>query len=117
MRKNIETQEWISGFETTDRSDNIYYLSGSGSIVINDESKYAKIITTPLLYDAGCEFIKSGIIELTRNGNVTTIDYGDGTCDDMATVTTDGTTEEISLHSHRFKDGGRFNQSLSGIWG
>jgi hypothetical protein len=108
VRKNTETQEWISGFETTDKSDNVFYLSGSGSIVINDEAKYAKNITTPLFYDASCEFIKSGVVELTRNGNVTTIDYGDGTCDDKATVTTDGTTEEINLHSHGFKHGGHF---------
>ena len=109
VRKNTEIQEWISGFETAEKSDNVYYLSGSGSIVINDEAKYGKKITTPLLYDAVCEFIISGVVELTRNGNVTTIDFGDGTCDDKATVTTDGTTEEINLHSKRFKNGSHFD--------
>jgi len=115
VRKNKETLEWISGFETAVRSDNVFYLSGSGSIIINDEAKYARNITTPLLYDASCEFIKSGIVELTRKGNVITIDYGDGTCDDKATVTTDGTTEEISLPSHRFKLGGRFFRHCPGF--
>ncbi len=69
---------------TADKSDNFFYLSGSGSIVVDNEAKYARNITTPLLYDASCEFIKSGVVELTRHGNVTTIDYGDGICDDKA---------------------------------
>lgn len=115
VRINTETQEWISGFETAGKSDDAYYLSGSGSITINDEKKYSREIITPLLYDGSCEYIKSGIIELTRNDKVTTIDYGDGTCDNKATVTTDGTTEEINLHSHRFKDGGRFKEQCPGF--
>ena len=115
VRKNSETQEWLAGFETADRSDNVYYLSGSGSITINDTAKYSRTITAPLLYDSSCEFIKSGIIELTRNGNVTVIDYGDGTCDDSATVTAGGTTEVISLHSNRFREGGKFNGECPGF--
>jgi hypothetical protein len=115
VRKNTETQEWISGFETTDRSDNVFYLSGSGSIVINEEAKYIKNITTPLLNDASCGFITSGVVELTRNGNVSIIDYGDGTCDDKATVTTNGTTEEINLHSNMFQHGGHFNDHCPGF--
>lgn len=115
VRKNDEMQEWISGFETADKSDNVYYLSGVGSIVINDTASYTKNITTPLLYDASCEYIKSGVIELTRNGDVTIINYGDGTCDDTATVTTGGITEEINLHSNKFRDGGHFDNNCPGF--
>ncbi|MCJ7447088.1 MAG: hypothetical protein MUO72_05330 [Bacteroidales bacterium] len=115
VRKNDESQEWTAGFETTDKKDNVYYLSGSGSVVINDAEKYAKTITTPLLFDGSCEFIKSGVIELNRNGNEVIIDYGDGTCDDKATVTTNGTTEEINLHSHKFREGGRFGKHFHGF--
>jgi hypothetical protein len=115
VRQNKETQDWISGFETAERSDNIFYLSGSGSIVLNDTAAYSKNITTPLLYDASCEFITSGVVELTRKGNVTIIDYGNGTCDDKATVTTNGTTEEINLHSNKFMEGGRFGNHCEGF--
>jgi hypothetical protein len=111
VRKNNETQEWISGFETADKSDNIYYLSGSGSIIVNDTLKYSKEITSPLLYDAGCDYIKSGIVELTRNGSVAIIDYGDGTCDNKATITIDTTTQEINLRSYKFKDGSHFDKN------
>jgi hypothetical protein len=115
VRKNTEDQEWLSGFETADKSDNVYYLSGSGSIVVNDSARYARNITTPLLYDASCGFIKSGIVELTRNGNKTVINYGDGTCDDKATVTANGITEEINLHSNKFRDGSDFGKNCPGF--
>jgi hypothetical protein len=115
VRKNKETQEWISGFETRDISDNKYYLSGSGSVTINDTAKYTKTITTPLLFDASCNFISSGIVELTKNGTTATINYGDGTCDNKATLTIDGNTEEINLRSNKFPGGGHFEKHFHGF--
>jgi hypothetical protein len=115
VRTNNELIEWVSGFETTDKADNVYYISGSGSVVLNDTATYSKTITTPLLFDASCEFIKSGVVELNRRGNVSVIDYGAGTCDDIATITTNGTTEEINLHSNRFKEGGEFGKHCHGF--
>jgi hypothetical protein len=114
-RKNSETEEWTAGFETADRSDNIYYLTGAGSIVINDTATYSRKIITPLLYDAGCDFIKSGVVELNRRGSIATIDYGDGTCDDTAAITTNGTTESITLHSGKFREGGKFDRHFHGF--
>lgn len=115
VRKNTETQEWITGFETAVRSDNKYYLSGSGTIVLNDTVRFSKLITTPLLFDASCDYISSGVIELTRGGVTSTIDYGDGTCDDVATVATGGTTEEINLQSVKFRHGGNFSANCPGF--
>jgi hypothetical protein len=115
VRKNKETQEWIAGFETNDRSDNKYYLSGSGSVTINDTATYTKTITTPLLFDSSCNFISSGIVELTKNGTTATINYGDGICDNKATLTIDGNSEEINLHSYQFPGGGRFEKHFHGF--
>jgi hypothetical protein len=115
VRKNAETQEWTSGFETLDKSDNVYYLSGSGSVTINDTATYTKTITTPLLFDASCDYISKGVVELTKNGSTAVIDYGDGTCDSKATVTIDGTTEDINLHSYRFPGGGHFEKHFHGF--
>jgi hypothetical protein len=115
VRTNTETAEWISGFETSDKTDNVYSVTGSGTVVLNDTATYTKTITTALLFDAGCDYIKSGVIELNRNGVVSVIDYGDGTCDSVATVTTDGTTEEINLHSNKFKEGGKFGKHCHGL--
>ncbi len=116
VRENNESAEWTAGFETTSKSDNIYYLTGSGKVVLNDTT-YTKTITTPLLFDGSCDYVKSGIVELTKNGSTAVIDYGDGVCDNKATVTIDGTTEEISLHSHRFGEGGKFGKHCHGFGG
>ncbi len=112
-----DTIEWINGFETPEKSDNVYYKSGSGSISMNDTVVFSRVITKPLLRDS-CEFISSGIVEITRNNNKVTINYGNGTCDNIATVTTDSTTEDINLFSPRFKEGGRFDKRChrSGGW-
>jgi hypothetical protein len=115
VRENKESQEWTAGFGTRDKSDDVYYLSGNGSVSINDTVTYTKTITIPLLFDSSCEFISKGVVELTRNGSTATIDYGDGTCDNKATVTIDGTTEEISLHSFRFHEGGHFEKHFHGF--
>lgn len=115
VRENNESAEWISGFGTTSRSDDKYYLTGSGKVTLNDTT-YTKTITTPLLFDGSCEYrITSGIVQLTKNSSSATIDYGDGTCDNKATVTIDGNTEEISLHSHDFKGGGMFGRHCRGF--
>jgi hypothetical protein len=115
VRKSTDTQEWLSGFTTADKSDDSYYLSGSGSIVVNDTAKFSRVITTPLLYQASCDYIVSGVVELTRNGVTSTIDYGDGTCDSTATITTNGTTEEINLKYVRFRSGSNFDSNCSGF--
>jgi len=115
VRENKESQEWISGFGTGAKSDDKYYLSGSGSVTVNDTATYTKKITTPLLFDASCDYITEGVVELTRDGSTATIDYGDGTCDNKATVTIAGNTEEISLHSFRFPGGGHFENHFHGF--
>jgi Glycogen synthase len=105
VQSNQETIEWISGFETVDKSDDVFYKSGKGSITLNDTLTYSRTITKALLYDASCPFIKSGTVELNNNGKVIVIDYGNGDCDNVATVTANDTTETINLHSMEFDMG------------
>jgi hypothetical protein len=82
---------------------------------VGDSITFNRTITEPLLIDRSCEYILSGTVELLRNGETTTIDYGDGTCDDIATVTINGVTEEISLNSHSFHKGGKFGNNCHGF--
>jgi hypothetical protein len=98
VQKSQESVEWISGFATTEKSDDVYYKSGSGSVTVNDALKFSKTITTPLLIDKSCGFIKSGVVEVSRNGNTSVIDYGDGTCDSSATITANDSTATIDLN-------------------
>lgn len=112
-----ETIEWLKGFETTDRIDDSYYKTGTGSINLNDTAVYSRTITKALLFEGSCHFIVSGTVELNKNGSVVVLDYGDGTCDSKATVTTVGTTEEIDLFSTRFGEKGKFGKHSHGFGG
>lgn len=109
-----DSMEWIRGFETADKSDDVFYKTGSGSIAVNDTLKYKREITKPLLYDNSCGNIKSGTIVLTKGSDTIVTDFGDGTCDTVATVTTNGTTETIDLTTYRFPDMGHFDNHCHG---
>ena len=115
LKVSDETFEWKSGFLTADKSDDIFLISGSGSITLNDTATYSRTITKPLLFDASCAYIESGTVELNRNGSIVTIDYGDGICDSYATVTSNGITDTISLQSNRFGDHGGFGKECHGF--
>jgi len=63
-----------------------------------DSNTYLITITTPLEVTGDCDYVGKGIMQLNKNGLKVDIDFGDGTCDDVATLTyPDGATEEISL--------------------
>lgn len=67
-------------------------------IEIKGNGDCEKIITKPLVRIDGCNFIVEGTIEFHKNDIVVAIvDFGDGTCDNIATKTVDGITTEFIL--------------------
>ncbi|KAA1243100.1 hypothetical protein [Aquimarina sp. RZ0] len=71
--------------------------TGECNVTINEDS-YVVVIDTPLVEVKGCDYVVSGIANITKNDITATLDYGDGTCDNLATMTLpDGTSEEIEL--------------------
>lgn len=119
-REYSGVKEWLSGFGTPEIEDDKLLKSGDGTITVNDNVVFTRVITEPLFIDRTCQFILSGIVEITRNDEVMTIDFGDGTCDNLAIVTKDGVSEEIELFSGRFrKDFRRHNNNMhrhNGWW-
>lgn len=105
VREFSGERKWESGFGTPEVEDDIFYMSGSGTITVNDEITFSKTIIDPIMIDRSCKYPLSGIVEITRDGETMTIDYGDGECDNLAEVTKDGVTEEIELNACRFRDG------------
>ncbi len=62
------------------------------------KSDYDKIIVKPLVKTTNCNYIVEGTIEYWNGGEwVATVDYGDGTCDDLATKTWAGGSKTFSL--------------------
>jgi hypothetical protein len=78
-------------------SNSALTIEGDWTIKRNGNTYLIKI-TSPLQYIFGCTYVGQGIMELNKNGLSVDIDFGDGTCDDIATMTyPDGTEEEIRL--------------------
>ncbi|HDR52731.1 MAG TPA: hypothetical protein ENN90_14125 [Mariniphaga anaerophila] len=90
--------EQIEGNETLRFADDVWSVTGSGSGKNLDGFDYTFEITTPLIYQSGCFYPVSGVIEISTQESVQVIDYGNGECDNLATTTTDdGDPETIEL--------------------
>ena len=62
----------------------------------NDE--YEKVIVNPIIKQDDCKFIVAGTIEYRKGDKVIgVVDFGDGTCDNLATKTIDGKIYEFEL--------------------
>lgn len=100
LRKGTETSEWLAGVSTPeDRSDDKIVITGAITVENKtDNTTYSRTITDGLIKLGDCRDIVSGIVEYRQNGNViATLNYGDGTCDNLASLTANGTTTEITL--------------------
>jgi hypothetical protein len=81
-----------------DISDDVYSVTGNSAFSTSDGSSLVFNVTTPLLKAVSCHYISQGIVSFVYNQSVNgTIDFGDGTCDNVATVTVGSITRSISL--------------------
>jgi hypothetical protein len=66
--------------------EDVYSITGSGSGTDQTGKTYVTI-TTPLIKKLNCEWITTGVIEIKATGAATkNLDFGAGTCDNMATL-------------------------------
>lgn len=82
--------------------DHVTTVSGSASGVNREGLDYSMQITEDIVFQRSCwragVFVPvSGEKMFTVGESTAIIDYGDGACDNMATVTRDGVSEEIEL--------------------
>lgn len=95
LHDKVRTQ--IAGANTEDHDDDGFETTGTSNGVSKEGVFYQREITSPLVTYASCFWIMSGVVENTVGDVTYTIDFGDGTCDDVATRTQDGVTEEFTL--------------------
>jgi len=100
-RQSSHIREWVRGENPL--SDMIK-LTGSASGTNKDQREYEVEITKPLVFKRVCAAEKiymavEGTKELLVNSREITIDYGDGECDRVVTITVNGVTREITMRS------------------
>jgi hypothetical protein len=112
-RNFTRTRTWIEG-ELTPRFrwDDIYLIEGEATGFNRFGKSYTRTIIDPLVVKPACLWITSGMVEIVNYDATITdgvveldesskteivLDYGDGECDDKATISVNGETKEITL--------------------
>jgi hypothetical protein len=96
-------REWIAGFSTKNIWDDEWLITGTATGKNINGVAYTNTILSPLHWKWVCEFLVSGVIKFEREGVAAVeLDYGQGTCDAIATLKRGDQTKEITLkHKHR----------------
>ncbi len=96
---STRNRTWIAGESTVGNStDDKYEITGTTNGVNRKGNNYTCKITSPLLVDLSCNLrrITKGIVEVTPEGkNTRTINFGNGECDEEATVSVNGKNFKI----------------------
>lgn len=96
-----QVYEILAGTGTPTTSDDIHSITGSSSGTDLSGNYYAESITSPIIKkrDPGCSlfFIQGIVVNQTAGQAVRTMDYGNGSCDNLATLTVNGTSTTITL--------------------
>lgn len=96
------TSTWEAGFGDDDISNDVFFLKGTASMQRNEQA-FTRTIVSALKIDRSCDFILEGVVELNKDGEISSIDFGDGTCDELAMLTKEGETFEINLTEERVR--------------
>lgn len=99
VRTGTIVREWIEGSDTLlDWTNDVFLVSGSWSTTFTNGNTYSSTITSSLRRELTCWYFVSGTIDFNYNGLIFTGDYGNGTCDNNATLTfSNGNVVDIIL--------------------
>ncbi len=79
-------------------SDDVIEITGTTTGVNHLDKNFSSTIINPLILKMNCRFIVQGSVELkVQDRRDAILDYGVGTCDDLATITVNGETKTIRL--------------------
>ncbi len=97
------TREWVDGNDNEIWGDNEYRITGNWIITKRDGTVSTSKIIEALTRTLACRFIISGIVEINTAEQISQLDYGNGECDDLATITKNGNNYEIHIRRTKGK--------------
>ena len=84
----------VTGLGTAEAA---YSITGNWTVGL-DNNTYSFVTDPSISGDFNCQYFTTGAVDITHNGNMVSVDFGDGSCDNKATVIyPDGTEVEIEL--------------------
>ncbi len=81
------TSVLIEGGTTATHWDDVWSSTGTATGINRNGKDFTATITEPLIKHADCRWISSGVIEFTVGARTRSLDFGDGTCDRVGTLT------------------------------
>jgi hypothetical protein len=94
---STRTREMLAGQSTWTPMDDEYSVTGGGSGITRSGKNYTVTITNPVEWGYTCRWPRQGTIQITVDDAAGTIDFGNGNCDNAATVTTPRGTRTIQM--------------------
>jgi hypothetical protein len=92
------------GFDTPAKLDDVFFITGSGSGTNRNGVAYTMEIVAPIVKKVNCPWISQGVVTFTNDTKSRSIDYGDGTCDKIASlILPDGTEKTIQIRHFWWK--------------
>ena len=93
------TRTWINGYNTPRWIDDIYLIEGTSSFSSSNGRTRDLEIITPLRRELSCDHLVSGTVKIiSANRPEMLLDYGAGSCDNIATLTIGDRVITIRLH-------------------
>jgi len=96
-KNGVKVREMIEGQGTFAWGDNVFLITGNWEFTRRNGTVLSANVVEALRRELACKFLVSGILELKKNENNALLNYGDGECDDLATVSING-GEEREIH-------------------
>jgi hypothetical protein len=97
-----------NNFGTLNTGDDTRTLTGSISGTSRDGAAFSANITSDVIFKFACfrrrDIPVSGTVDITMGATSSTVDFGDGRCDKVYTVNTDGTVVEHSFDEDHDSD-------------
>ena len=87
----------VAGAATATIRDDAFSVEGTSTLVYANGTTVVKTTETPLVKAVECNWIAKGVLKIAINNTVVHIDFGDGTCDNKATLSWATGQKEITL--------------------
>ncbi|MEZ5018278.1 MAG: hypothetical protein R2800_14560 [Flavipsychrobacter sp.] len=92
------TLTMVAGEQTLDVTDNVYSVDGFGEMTRANGEVFTTEVVKPLNVSFSCNYINKGVIRVIPAGFTHRfVDYGDGACDNKATVTVNNVGRVVTL--------------------
>lgn len=96
-RNGLRIAEWTEGVGSGTWVDNVYEITGNWDTTFTNGFNRSGEVTQPLVRKLSCLYIVSGRLVIEQQLLTGEFDWGDGTCDNLATFTFNGQTYPIIL--------------------